>query len=57
MVLFHASFVALKARCPLTIHVKPEEYTLAGELILFRAYDFDLPIHTSLYITFWNVQY
>jgi hypothetical protein len=36
MVLFHASFVALKARCPLTLSVYPDEYELAGEKVLFR---------------------
>ncbi|KAH8652804.1 hypothetical protein BGZ60DRAFT_533663 [Tricladium varicosporioides] len=37
MVLFHQSFVALKARCPLTINVNPDDYTLSGEKVLFRA--------------------
>ncbi|RDL42259.1 Uncharacterized protein BP5553_02238 [Venustampulla echinocandica] len=36
MVLFHAAFVALKARCPLSINVNPNDYGLAGEDVLFR---------------------
>jgi len=43
MVLFHAAFVALKARCPLTIGIHPEDYELAGEEILFRGYVSFLP--------------
>ena len=38
MVLFHASFVALKARCPLTINVNEEDYRLAGENRVFQGY-------------------
>ena len=38
MVLFHASFVALKARCPLTINVNEEDYRLAGENKVFQGY-------------------
>jgi hypothetical protein len=36
MVLFHAAFTALKARCPLTTGVHPDEYKLAGEKKLFQ---------------------
>lgn len=36
MVLFHTSFVALKARCPLTVNTNPEEYKLSGEDRLFQ---------------------
>ena len=38
LVIFHAAFVALKARCPLTISVNPDDYRLAGEDKLFSAY-------------------
>jgi hypothetical protein len=38
MVLFHCAFVALKARCPLTINVNPDDYKLAGEDRLFHGY-------------------
>jgi len=38
MVLFHSTFVALKARCPLTRGLKPEEYVLGGERKLFQAH-------------------
>lgn len=38
MVLFHTTFVALKARCPLTVNTNPEEYKLAGEDRLFQGY-------------------
>lgn len=37
MVLFHASFVALKSRCPLTVNANPEDFRLSGEKILFQA--------------------
>lgn len=40
MVLFHAAFVALKARCPLTVNVNPDDYRLTGEKRLFQGYDF-----------------
>ena len=36
MVLFHAAFVALKARCPLTVKVPSDDYKLAGEKLLFQ---------------------
>ncbi|TVY46216.1 hypothetical protein LOCC1_G002527 [Lachnellula occidentalis] len=48
MVLFHAAFVALKARCPLTININPEDYSLAGEQILFRAQIIDDGFEHSL---------
>ncbi|TVY20031.1 hypothetical protein LARI1_G002115 [Lachnellula arida] len=48
MVLFHAAFVALKARCPLTININPEDYSLAGENILFRAQIIDDGFEHSL---------
>ena len=38
MVLFHSAFVALKARCPLTIKPHPDDYKLAGEKKLFQGY-------------------
>jgi len=38
MVLFHTTFVALKARCPLTVDTNPEDYKLAGEHRLFQGY-------------------
>jgi hypothetical protein len=38
MVLFHEAFVALKARCPRTINVNPDDYRLAGEKRLFQGY-------------------
>ena len=38
MVLFHESFVALKARCPFTLAVNNDDYRLAGENILFKGY-------------------
>jgi hypothetical protein len=38
MVLFHATFVALKAWCPLTVNTNPDEYKLAGEDRLFLGY-------------------
>jgi hypothetical protein len=37
MVLFHASFVALKARCPLTADVHADDFRLKGENRLFQA--------------------
>jgi len=37
MVLFHASFVALKSRCPLTVTVNADDYRLSGERRLFQA--------------------
>lgn len=36
MVLFHAVFVALKSRCPLTINRHPDDFKLAGENRLFQ---------------------
>ncbi|TVY41725.1 hypothetical protein LSUB1_G001657 [Lachnellula subtilissima] len=48
MVLFHAAFVALKARCPLTININPDDYSLAGEQILFRAQIIDDGFEHSL---------
>ncbi|TVY50806.1 hypothetical protein LCER1_G005943 [Lachnellula cervina] len=48
MVLFHAAFVALKARCPLTININPDDYSLAGEKILFRAQIIDDGFEHSL---------
>ena len=36
MVLFHEAFVALKARCPLTLEVYPDDYRIAGEKKLFQ---------------------
>ncbi|PSS20120.1 hypothetical protein M430DRAFT_34496 [Amorphotheca resinae ATCC 22711] len=36
MVLFHATFVALKARCPLTVAINPDDYRLSGEEELFQ---------------------
>jgi hypothetical protein len=36
MVLFHATFVALKARCPLTVNINPDDYKLSGEERLFQ---------------------
>jgi hypothetical protein len=44
MALFHAAFVALKARCPLTITGHPEDYKLTGEKLLFQGY----------YVQFWS---
>jgi hypothetical protein len=37
MVLFHASFVALKSRCPLTVTVNSDDFRLSGEKRLFQA--------------------
>jgi len=37
MVLFHASFVALKARCPLTVHIPADDFKIAGEKTLLQA--------------------
>ncbi|CAG8958513.1 hypothetical protein HYFRA_00009828 [Hymenoscyphus fraxineus] len=36
MVLFHSAFLALKARCPLTVRINPDEYKLSGEIVLFQ---------------------
>ena len=36
MVLFHAVFVALKSRCPLTINRHPDDFKLASENRLFQ---------------------
>jgi hypothetical protein len=36
MVLFHESFVALKARCPITTGVDRDDYHLDGEKRLFK---------------------
>jgi hypothetical protein len=38
MVLFHSAFGALKARCPLTLEVYPDDVCLAGEKRLFVGY-------------------
>jgi hypothetical protein len=38
MVLFHATFVALKARCPLTVNINPDDYKLSGEERLFQGW-------------------
>lgn len=38
MVLFHATFMSLKACCPLTVITDPDEYKLAGEERLFKGY-------------------
>ncbi|TVY60821.1 hypothetical protein LSUE1_G007002 [Lachnellula suecica] len=48
MVLFHSAFVALKARCPLTININPDDYVLAGEETLFRAQIIDDGFEHSL---------
>jgi len=48
MVLFHAAFVALKARCPLTISINPDDYSLAGERTLFRGQIIDDGFEHSL---------
>jgi len=48
MVLFHATFAALKARCPLTININPDDYSLAGERTLFRAQVIDDGFEHSL---------
>lgn len=37
MVLFHAAFVALKSRCPLTVNVNSDDFQLRGERRLFQA--------------------
>jgi hypothetical protein len=39
MVLFHAAFVALKSRSPLTVNVNPQDFTLTGERKLFQGYE------------------
>lgn len=38
MVLFHSAFVSLKARCPLTVDINPQDFQLAGERKLFQGY-------------------
>jgi len=38
LVLFHAAFVALKLRCPLTLNVNPSDFNLTGEMKLFQGY-------------------
>jgi hypothetical protein len=38
MVLFHDAFVALKARCPLTIACSPDDFALGGEKKWFQEY-------------------
>lgn len=38
MVLFHDTFVALKARCPLTVNCSPDDFVLGGERQLLQAY-------------------
>lgn len=38
MVLFHAAFVALKARCLLTVRINPDDYKLSGEVVKFKGY-------------------
>lgn len=48
MVLFHSAFVALKARCPYTININPDDYALAGEKVLFRAQIIDDGFEHSL---------
>jgi hypothetical protein len=47
MVLFHAAFVALKARCPLTININLDDYSLAGEKTLFRGCVFSHSLYHS----------
>jgi hypothetical protein len=37
MVLFHCTFVCLKARSVLTVDVKPKEFTIRKEFRLFQA--------------------
>ncbi|KAH8599064.1 hypothetical protein B0O99DRAFT_34371 [Bisporella sp. PMI_857] len=37
LVIFHAAFVALKARCPLTVNVNPDDYQITDERKLFGA--------------------
>lgn len=49
MVLFHCAFVALKARCPLTKIVHPEDYYL-GEKRLFQGSILDDGFVHSLYV-------
>jgi hypothetical protein len=50
MVLFHCAFVALKARCPFTITVHPNDYRLSGERRLFQAQILDDGYEHSLTI-------
>jgi hypothetical protein len=38
MVLFHNTFVALKARCPLTVNCSPDDFVLGGERQLLQEY-------------------
>jgi len=38
MVLFHDTFVALKARCPLTVNCSPDDYVLGRERLLLQEY-------------------
>lgn len=38
MVLFHCTFVALKARNRLTVQIRPDEFILSREKRLFQAY-------------------
>jgi hypothetical protein len=38
MVLFHAAFGALKARCPMTINLTTDDLVLAGETKRFQGY-------------------
>lgn len=38
MVLFHHTFVALKARCPWTVACSPDDFVLGGERKLFQEY-------------------
>jgi hypothetical protein len=38
MVLFHAAFGALKARCPMTINLTSDDLVLAGETKRFQGY-------------------
>jgi hypothetical protein len=48
MVLFHAAFGALKARCPMTINLTIDDLVLAGEIRRFQGYNILLLIAYSL---------
>ena len=37
IVIFHCTLLALKARSPLTLAIRPSEYAMKGEKRLFRA--------------------
>lgn len=43
MVLFHSAFVALKARCHLTVKPNPDDYKLSGEVVKFKGCVAPLP--------------